>query len=143
MQLVSGVMNQAVREGGYLPENPMASVRRPAEPPSRDRLPIDRELEALAISAGSGLSVATARTYHAFLFAIETGMRSGEIVGLRWDDVDLAARVTHMSITKNVSARCASFIWRRFLNRTLCLDWMVRSEMRCGASCVIVLALRD
>ena len=33
MQLVSGVMNQAVREWGYLTENPMESVRRPAEHP--------------------------------------------------------------------------------------------------------------
>ena len=105
MQLVSGVMNQAVREWGYLNENPMASVRRPAEPPSRDRLPTDREMEALALSAGTDLSVATARTFHAFLFAIETGMRSGEIVGLRWDDVDLEARVAHLPITKNGSAR--------------------------------------
>ncbi|MFQ1700804.1 tyrosine-type recombinase/integrase [Loktanella agnita] len=105
MQLVSGVINQATREWGYLTENPMASVRRPAEPPSRDRLPTERELEALAISAGADLSAATARAYHAFLFAIETGMRSGEIVGLRWDDVDLEARVAHLPITKNGSAR--------------------------------------
>lgn len=105
MQLVSGVVNQATREWGYLTENPMASVRRPAEPPSRDRLPSERELEALAISAGADLSAATARAYHAFLFAIETGMRSGEIVGLRWDDIDLEARVAHLPITKNGSAR--------------------------------------
>lgn len=32
-------------------------------------------------------------------------MRSGEIVGLRWDDVDLEGRVAHLPITKNGSAR--------------------------------------
>jgi integrase len=41
----------------------------------------------------------------AFLFAIETAMRSGEILGLTIHTVDKAARVAHLPLTKNGGAR--------------------------------------
>ena len=47
----------------------------------------------------------TARAFHAFLFAMETATRAGEIVGLEWDRIDLDARVAHLPITKNGQAR--------------------------------------
>ena len=37
--------------------------------------------------------------------AVETAMRRGEIVGLRWEHVDLARRVAHLPSTKNGSKR--------------------------------------
>src|SRR5690606_36865798 len=40
-----------------------------------------------------------------FRLALETGMRSGEILGLRLHQVDLARRVVRLSVTKNDSAR--------------------------------------
>ena len=45
------------------------------------------------------------RLPHAFLFAIESGMRAGEIVGMRWDAVDLERRVVTLPMTKNGDAR--------------------------------------
>ena len=39
------------------------------------------------------------------LFAIETGMRRGEIVAMRWDDLDLDAGTLHIPITKNGNSR--------------------------------------
>ncbi|PIV87803.1 MAG: hypothetical protein COW48_09550, partial [Hydrogenophilales bacterium CG17_big_fil_post_rev_8_21_14_2_50_63_12] len=38
-------------------------------------------------------------------FAIETAMRQGEILGLRWEDVDLKTRVAVLHDTKNGERR--------------------------------------
>lgn len=37
--------------------------------------------------------------------ALETAMRRGEIVGLRWEHIDLARRVAHLPMTKNGNSR--------------------------------------
>jgi len=41
----------------------------------------------------------------AVILAIETGMRLGEIGGLTWDRVDLAAGVVRLDLTKNGERR--------------------------------------
>jgi len=105
MQLLSAVLTVAAKEWGMILSNPMVDVRRPAKPPPRNRLVSADELERLALSAGSDLTTATARAFHAFRFAIETAMRSGEIVGLTWERVDLERRVAHLPLTKNGTAR--------------------------------------
>lgn len=101
MELMSAVFTVARVEWGLIETNPMADVRRPKSPPARKRRVSQTELDALAISAGDDLKTATARAHHAFLFAIETAMRAGEIVGLTWDAIILADRVAHLPITKN------------------------------------------
>ncbi len=101
MQLMSSVLNVARREWGLLKVNPLSDVRKPTKPPPRDRLPTQDEIDRMAHSAGSDLSKTTARSFHAFLFAIETAMRAGEIVGLEWDRVDLTKRVARLTHTKN------------------------------------------
>ncbi len=85
--------------------NPMTGVRKPQEPPPRDRLPTEAEIERIGYVAGDDLDTASGRVFHAFRFACETAMRAGEIVGLTWADVDLEKRVAHLPITKNGSAR--------------------------------------
>ncbi|WP_254436890.1 tyrosine-type recombinase/integrase [Ruegeria arenilitoris] len=101
MQLVTSVLNTARKEWGLLPDNPLADVRKPKKPPPRDRLPTKNEIEMLRHCAGEDLSKATARAFHAFLFALETGMRAGEITGLQWENVDLDRRVARLEYTKN------------------------------------------
>ena len=105
MQLLAHVLEIARREWGLIQENPLRDVRRPRKPQARDRRPTERELEALGVAAGYDLENATARVYAAFMFAIETGMRRGEICGLEWARVDLARRVAHLPETKNGFAR--------------------------------------
>jgi integrase len=101
--LLSAVLTQCRREWGLIASNPMADVRKPSQPAARTRRVSQDELDRLAHSAGDDLSTATARAFHAFLFAIETGMRAGEILGLRPGDVE--GRVAHLPRTKNGSAR--------------------------------------
>lgn len=105
LQLMSTVLTVCVKEWGLLSSNPISDVRKPAKPASRDRLPTDQDMENLKISAGDDLQHATARAFHAFRFATETAMRAGEIVGLRWDRIDLESRVAHLPMTKNGSRR--------------------------------------
>jgi integrase len=105
MNLLSSVFSVAVKEWGLMSANPMTDVKRPKAPPARDRLATPTEMEMLARSAGDDLSKATARTYHAFLFSIETAMRAGEICALRWSDLDLESRVAHLRETKNGTPR--------------------------------------
>jgi len=105
MVLLSSVLTVARKEWGLISESPMADVRKPPSPPPRDRRPNPEELERLAVSAGNDLTHSTARAFQAFLFAIETAMRAGEIVGLQWDHIDLARRTCHLNKTKNGTAR--------------------------------------
>ncbi len=106
MQLMSAVLNVARREWGLpIAANPLSDVRRPSKPHSRDRLPTVDELGRIRLVAGEDLSFATARAFHAFLFALETAMRAGEIVELTWDRVDLDRRVATLLRTKNGRSR--------------------------------------
>lgn len=103
MVLLSAVLSVARKEWGMISESPMRDVRKPAQSPARDRLPTKDEFERLAHSAGDDLSTMLARSYHAFLFSCETAMRAGEVLGLRWEDVD--GPVARLPMTKNGTAR--------------------------------------
>lgn len=101
MQLMSSVLSTARREWGLISSNPISDVAKPKKPAPRDRLPSPGEIKSMQHSAGEDLSKATARAFHAFLFAIETAMRAGEIAGLKWERVDLEKRVARLTHTKN------------------------------------------
>lgn len=107
--LLHHAVNVAVKEWRWLPENPLADVRRPAPPRSRDRRLSDDEIERLLFALGYDYdtppATATARVGAALLFAVETAMRAGEIVGLTWDRVDLEGRFLRLALTKNGTAR--------------------------------------
>ena len=105
MILLSGVLTVARRDWKLIPANPMADVRKPSSPPARDRIPTAGEIERLAAVAGDDLTKTTARAFHAFLFACETGMRAGEIVGLSWSRIDLDRATARLDLTKNGTAR--------------------------------------
>lgn len=82
--------------------NPLAKVKKLKVNNARSRRLTDDEHQALldAIEA----------TRNDFIkplinFAIETGMRRGEILRLRWSDIDYDSRTLHIPITKNGHAR--------------------------------------
>lgn len=103
--LISAVLNLAWREWRLIDRNPASRVKRPQEPPPRDRLPTADEMERMAYVAGNDLATGQGRAWHAFRFACATAMRAGEIVGLTWDQIDLDARVARLPMTKNGTAR--------------------------------------
>lgn len=105
MILMSAVLTVARKDWGLIAANPMLDVRKPSSPPSRTRMPTTDDFEKMAAVAGDDLTKTTARAYHAFLFACETAMRAGEIVGLVWDRLDLNKAVARLEMTKNGTAR--------------------------------------
>jgi integrase len=84
----------------------MADVGKPASPPARRRRisadEIDRIVMALGYGGGPAETVSD-RVALAFLFALETAMRAGEILGLRPQDV--AAKSVTLQATKNGDVR--------------------------------------
>lgn len=107
--LLSHALNVAISEWGWLTLNPLKSVKRPKEPPPRDRRlsqdEIDRLLFALGYDFDCPVDTVSSRVGAAMLFAIETAMRAGEICGVTWGDVDLDKRIVHLPKTKNGFAR--------------------------------------
>lgn len=111
LSFVSRVIEHARREWGvHLPAgNPVRLVKMPAMSKPRDRrLSADEEAQLLAL-LDSNQDVTGQRNpfmQSLMVFAIETTARRGEIVRLRWEDVDLKRRTALLRDTKNGEDRC-------------------------------------
>ncbi|QEY15506.1 site-specific integrase [Cellvibrio sp. KY-GH-1] len=108
LNLMSHCLTQA-RRWRLMDHNPMTDLKRPKNPPHRDRRIFDKEIEALLVvlrySEQSEVRQQQQRVAVAFLFAIETAMRLGEICSLVADNVDLEARTAFLPDTKNGTSR--------------------------------------
>ena len=91
----------ASKEWGWLESNPMTRVRRYSEPKGRVRYLSDPERDRLLTVCREGPPY----LYPIVILALSTGMRRGEILGLRWPDVDLARGHVILHDTKNGERR--------------------------------------
>lgn len=108
LNLMGAVLETARREWKWIRTNPLRDVRRPSQPEARTRRIMDDEIARICLALGWDDEPVTTQTQEvaaAFLLAIETAMRQGEILGLTWDSVDVSRRVAHLPKTKNGSAR--------------------------------------
>lgn len=106
MTLLRSVFDVALREWGWLRSNPMDGVRKPSPPASRKRRISQDEIDRIVLALGYDGGVPenqSQRVALAFLFALETAMRSGEILGLTWDRV--SPKSVALPLTKNGDAR--------------------------------------
>ncbi|MGK5069237.1 tyrosine-type recombinase/integrase [Janthinobacterium sp. RT4P48] len=105
LNLLSHVFTTARREWKWISSSPTVDVRRPQNPQPRDRRITDDEIERICLALGFDGEVTTKSSAIAvaFLFAIETAMRAGEICGLTW--VDIEGNVAHLPRTKNGTKR--------------------------------------
>lgn len=106
MNLLQSVFKACRKDWGWLNADPVADVDRPANPPSRRRRISQDEIDRVTLALGydGGQPATTSdRIALAFLFAIETAMRSGEILGLTWADV--APKSVTLPRTKNGDVR--------------------------------------
>jgi integrase len=85
LAVLSHAFTIAVKEWGWLEDNPCRKVTRPKEPRGRVRFLSDDERERL-LKACCGS--ASPHLYTAVVLSLSTGARQGEVLGLCWRQVD-------------------------------------------------------
>jgi integrase len=99
---LSHVFSIAVRDWGWLEDSPMRRVTKPKEPQGRCRFLSDDERMELLRACRQSTSRAL---YAVVVLALSTGMRRGEILSLRWPQVDLTRGRITLERTKNGDRR--------------------------------------
>lgn len=97
LSCIKHMLGKAVK-WGYLSANPADGVAKFKEPPGRVRYLNEDEIERL-------LECCSGHIRPVVVMALNTGMRRGEILGLKWQDVDLPNRVSKVIRTKNNEMR--------------------------------------
>lgn len=107
--LIRSAWRYARKEWGHVKENPWLEIHIPAKGKNRQKIYTQEQIDRLVMTMGyqedQPIKDKRQQTAVAFLLALETAMRSGEMIAMRWVDVDLKARVVHLPETKNGDAR--------------------------------------
>lgn len=118
-----GLLTVAVRDCGWLAENPLRLVRKPSQPPGRARFlsrdELARLLQACHTSRNSHL-------YLLVLLALTTGARKMEMLRLRWADIDLEHGFLRLAQTKNKERRAVPVTGRALT--------LLRQQVQCQQS---------
>lgn len=103
--VLNNAVNTAITEWEIAADNPFALVKRPPESPPRERIISNREIDMILTAAGykpeGEPSSVSQRVAAAFLFALETGMRTQEICNLTWDDINGRVAMVRTSKTRS------------------------------------------
>jgi integrase len=99
---LSHVFTYAVKEIGWLDDNPLTKVSKEKEPRGRCRYLSEGERDRLLIACRHS---ASPDLYPAVILALATGARQMEIMGMRWPQVDLKRRTATLEDTKNGERR--------------------------------------
>lgn len=102
LQLISHALDIGRREWGLNIKNVAADVAKPKEPKGRERR-LEEDEEHLLLGVLSGSENHWIKPL--MEFAIETGMRRGELLKLRWEDVNLGRKTALIKETKNGDSR--------------------------------------
>ena len=82
--------------------NPVRDVRKPAKPRARDRRLRAGEYDHLLAAASRARAPGVRQI---IVLAVETSMRLGELLALRWEHIDLRRQTAHLPVTKNGESR--------------------------------------
>lgn len=99
---LSHVFTYAVKEIGWLDDNPLTKVSKEKEPRGRCRYLSESERDRLLLACRDS---ASPDLYDAVVIALSTGARQMEIMGMRWPQVDLNRRRATLEDTKNGETR--------------------------------------
>lgn len=101
--LIRHCIKVAMSEWGLmLSVNPVDQIKKPPSPRPRERRLNDGEYKRLMEAS---MLTQNPHIWPIVVFAIETGMRRSEILGLSWDNNDLKRRTALLPLTKNGSSR--------------------------------------
>jgi integrase len=100
----SSIINHARREWGLNTPNPVLGVRKPAQPQGRNRV-LTYDEERILLEACSPIANRNIYTKPFVIIAIETAMRRGEILSLRWESINYKTRTAYLALTKNGESR--------------------------------------
>ena len=100
MGVIQRMFEVAIKEWGIpLSSNPLKLVSKPKPGPARERR-VEGESERVRLTDASE-DCRNPLISPLFRFAIETGMRRGELIGIRWEHIDTGRRTLHIPKTKN------------------------------------------
>lgn len=100
LSALGAAFKAAVREYGWIEASPMPNVSKLEEPRGRVRFLSDDERARLLTACKK-----TPDLYDLVMLALSTGARRGELLGLKWKDVDLGRAVIVLHDTKNRDRR--------------------------------------
>lgn len=104
MACLSIVLSKAVKEWGWLEENPMLKVSKYTESAKQDRFLMPDEIKKLLDACMKFALKGEIYNYETYLFvliALSTGARYSEIHNLKWENVDLTNKQFYFLNTKN------------------------------------------
>ncbi|ATG19670.1 integrase [Ralstonia pickettii] len=101
LALINRALTLATREWGFVLPGGVPKVVKPKLPPGRDRRVQQGELDAIVAATLSPVLV------DLIPFAIETGMRRGEMLALDWEYIDFQRRTAYLPKTKTDTPRTA------------------------------------
>jgi len=101
---VSSIINHARREWGINITNPVLMIKKPVGPQGRSRILDDVETARL-LNALKPTGRKSIWMQPLVQLALETAMRRGELLGLRWDHIDMQRRTAYLELTKNGESR--------------------------------------
>lgn len=109
MVMLRSVFEIARKEWGWIERNPMKDIRQPSPPPPRNRrisvTEKDALLKQLGYKEGHLPSTKKQITAYAWLIALETAMRTGELLSLNSSNMHLDKRYVTLVDTKNGDKR--------------------------------------
>lgn len=104
LAVLSSIFNHCRREWGHPFLNPVEQIRKPQMPSGRDRVLSPAEEEAL-LNEALPVGRRSPWLHPLIVLALETGMRRGELLSLKWENINLAKRTALLPDTKNGSKR--------------------------------------
>ena len=100
----SSIITYARKEWGININNPVSLVARPKNPQGRSRILDAAEINAL-FEALRPIGRRSIWMLPLVKLALETAMRRSELLGLRWEHIDLGRRTIFLQLTKNGTSR--------------------------------------
>jgi integrase len=107
LSALSHAFTIAVNEWGWLEHNPVSKVKKPTEPRGRVRFLDEAERRELLAACKQSPNK---DLYPIVVLALATGMRQGEIMTLKWKDIDLKRWQLALHETKNNERRVVPIV---------------------------------